>query len=431
MESERRIAFPLAGGCGPLAWSMAVFLCAALSAGEQPQALWTDAVPKTPGAREYFIAPDGTAANAGTAQAPWDIASGLDGSHAAAPGSIIWVKGGTYKHPNRKDGYYAAKLAGKKDAPILVRGVPGERATIDGGIAIENPAANLWLWDLEVLVSEPNRETKSPGSHPEDLGRPWGGVEIRGGTDCKAVSLTIHDCAQGMGVWSGAKGTEVHGCVIYGNGWQAPDRHHGHCIYTQNQDGVKTISGCILVARKDRTGGSYTMHAYGSARAYVDNYVIEDNIAFREGTFLIGGGRPSHNIIVRRNCLYGIPLRLGYGAENEDCEVRDNILAKSALEINKYKKVVDEGNVKALPPQKGVLIPNKYDPRRAHVAAFNGAKGPSVSVPVAPFLKPGEKFRLLNPEDCFGKPAAEGTCNGAEIAVPVAGEFSAYVLVKE
>ena len=410
---------------------LAVLLSVASAPAAQPLPMWSEAVPKAPGAREYFVAPDGKPGNPGTAQAPWDLASALDGSHKPAPGSLIWVKGGTYKHPDRKNAYYAAKLTGQKEAPIIVRAAPGERATVDGGISVESPAAFLWLWDLEVLVSEPNRETQSTGSHPEDLGRPWGGVEVRGGTDCKVVNLTIHDCCQGMGVWSGAKNTEVHGCVIYGNGWQAPDRHHGHCIYTQNQEGTKTISGCILTARKGRTGGSYTMHAYGSERAYVDNYVIEENIAYREGTFLIGGGRPSHNIVVRRNCLYGIPLRLGYGAENEDCEVRDNILAKSALAISKYKKVVDEGNVKQLPAQQGVLIPNKYDPRRAHVAAFNGAKAPAVAVPVEKFLKPGEKFRLLNPEDFYGKPVLEGVCEGPSLAVPAPDEFAVYVLVKE
>src|SRR5438309_1818301 len=81
--------------------------------------------------------------------------------------------------------------------------------------------------------------------------------------------------------------TEIYGCIIYDNGWPATDRGHGHAIYTQNKDGITTISDCIM------TGGhGYTMHAYGSSRAYVDNFRLLQNIAYKGGSFLIGGGRP-------------------------------------------------------------------------------------------------------------------------------------------
>ena len=97
------------------------------------------------------------------------------------------------------------------------------------------------------------------------------------------------------------QGRRAHGCLIYDNGWAGTDRGHGHAIYTQNEDGIKTIADCIM------TGGhGYTLHAYGSARAYVDNYLVAGNIAYAADTFLIGGGRPSHNIRVRDNVLHGV-----------------------------------------------------------------------------------------------------------------------------
>ena len=58
------------------------------------------------------------------------------------------------------------------------------------------------------------------------------------------------------------------------------DRGHGHCIYTQNEQGVKTISNCIMSCRYD---GTYTMHAYGSQRAYVDNFLVEENVWYDKG----------------------------------------------------------------------------------------------------------------------------------------------------
>jgi hypothetical protein len=50
---------------------------------------------------------------------------------------------------------------------------------------------------------------------------------------------------------------------------------------------------------------------------------------------------------------------------------------------------------------------------------------------VGAFLKPDDAFRLLDPKDFYGKPVFRGKCAGATIAVPVSGEFAAFVVVKE
>src|SRR5262249_52709418 len=151
-----------------------------------------------------------------------------------------------------------------------------------------------------------------------------------------------------------------------------------------NEGDVKTISGCVLSVAPEV--GSHAMHAYGSDRAYVDNYRIEDNIVYGKGPFLVGGGRPSHGIRVLRNYLHGVPMRLGYGADNEDCEVRDNVIAGGTLRIQKFKTVVDRDNTREMPQRRAVLIPNKYDPGRAHLAVYNGAKEPEVAADVSALL---------------------------------------------
>ncbi len=384
----------------------------------------TDAKAGAAPANEHFAAADGTPENPGTREAPWDLSSALGAAHPVAPGDVLWVRGGTYR------GKLAVKLAGRDGAPIHVRGYPGERATIlDSEVTVVEPAAYVWLHDLEIAGSVPQerRETKEAGSHPTGL--PGGdGLNIYSGKGCKFLNLVIHDnVGGGVGWWTGSTDGEIHGCIIYGNGWRGPDRGHGHSIYAQNRESQKTISGCILSVPLD---GSYTVHAYGSREAYVDNFRIEDNIVYEKGPFLVGGGRPSRGIRVLRNYLHGVDMRLGYGAENEDCEVRDNVIAGGKLSIEKFRKVVDEGNVRELPRERGVLIPNRYDPRRAHLAIFNGAGAREVSVAVAPFLKPGDAFRILDPKDVFGKPVLAGTCEGEQIRMPMASEFAAFVLVK-
>ena len=180
------------------------------------------------------------------------------------------------------------------------------------------------------------------------------------------------------------------------------------------------------------------MHAYGSPRAYVDNYLITGNICYDAGQFLVGGGRPSQNIRVLGNSLYGVGMQLGYSApSNEDCEVRDNLIVNGGLSINKFQRVVKEGNMvlgKGDPrpdgPVRVEVRPSHYDSRRAHVAVFNWSKQAKVELLVDKFLKTGERYRLLNPRELFGAPVAQGVYQGQPISVPVVGEFAAWVLLK-
>jgi hypothetical protein len=266
------------------------------------------------------------------------------------------------------------------------------------------------------------------------LKRPWGGLHTHGGKDCKYVNLIIHNCNQGISCWKGEINPLIYGCIIYGNGWLGTDRGHGHCIYTQNDEGVKVISNCIMTCKYD---GTYTMHAYGSDQAYVNNFLVEDNIFYNKGPFLIGGGRPSNNIRVFRNYLYNVDMRIGYNAPyNENCEIRDNLIVNGGLNIDRYKTALQDGNTIIKEGQKRpdgvkvVLLPNRFDRNRAHLAIYNWDKAESVEVTVQPFLRSGEAFRLMDPKDFFGKPVFEGKCEGDVVRVPVRGDFAVFVVVK-
>ena len=391
-------------------------------------------------AAEWYAAPGGKPDGQGTKDAPWDLESALSGQQKLAPGDTLWLLAGTYKHPDRKLGSagFIVRLTGQKDRPIVVRALSGQRVTVDGGLSVQEPSTWLWIRDLEILVSENftmSRTVDDPGSSPASYNRPWGGLNVHAGEGCKYIDLVIHDNAQGISWWKGSTESEVYGCIIYDNGWKAPDRGHGHAIYTQNQDGLKTVADCIM------TGGyGYTLHAYGSSQAYVDNYLAEGNVCYDAGSFLIGGGRPSRNIRAAENYLYNLSMQIGYSAPyNEDCEIRDNLIVGGGLQINKYKKVVQEGNLvlgKNDPRPKDadvriVLRPNRYDPNRANLAVFNWAKKPAVEVLPKSFLKAGDAYRLMNPREFFGKPVLSGTFDGKPIRVPVDGEFAAFVLLKE
>lgn len=384
-------------------------------------------------AGQWYIGPDGKAENAGTREHPWDIGSALDGRQKVAAGDMLYLLEGTYKR--RPKELFEIRLVGKEEAPIHIRPAPGSRARIDGGLSVQSPSTHVWVCDLEIFVSEPRPEKPvSPGSHPEDPKRPWGGLHMHGGKNCKYTNLIIHNCNQGISCWKGEIDPEIYGCIIYGNGWLGTDRGHGHCIYTQNEDGVKTISNCIMNCLYD---GTYTVHAYGSERAYVNNYLIEQNICYGKGPFLVGGGRPSRNIRVFSNYLHNVSMRIGYNAPyNENCEVRDNIIVNGQLDIVKYKQAVQQSNLvvgrneRRPTGAKSVLLPNRFDPDRAHLVVYDFGGAERIEIPTAPFLKTGNAFRLMDPQDLFGEPIAQGRCRANAICVSMKGEFAVFVVLR-
>ncbi len=388
-------------------------------------------------AAEWRVATNGLASGNGSAERPWDIQSALSGRQTVRPGDTIWISGGAYRFPNRSSGSmgFEVSLAGETGKPIIVRADRDARVTIDGGMAIREPSSHLWVRDLEILVSENLSQTRrfeEPGSHPKSYNRPWGGLNIYSGHGCKFINLIIHDNAQGVSWWRGSTESELYGCIIYDNGWEAPDRGHGHAVYTQNDEGLKTVADCIMAG-----GYGHTMHAYGSSRADVNNYLMTGNICYDGGRFLIGGGKPSHSIRVLTNFLHGVSMQLGYSAPyNVDCEVRENIIADGELVISKFRQTITNGNVvlKANAPRPGgadvTLRPNRYDASRGHVVVYNWEKLPEVTVSVEGFLEPGQEYELREPRKFFDEPLLRARCEGASISVQVPGEFQAFVLMK-
>lgn len=347
-------------------------------------------------ALEWYVAPDGQPQGRGSRQSPWDLESALATQPRVGPGDTIWLAGGIYKHPDRRteSSGYKVRLRGIPLKPIHVRPLPGQRVTIDGGLSILPPSNWLWIWDLEIIVSENSfmpRRLDEPGSHPASYNRPGGGLNVHTGRSCKYTNLVIHDNAQGVGFWNEATDSELYGAIIYDNGWEGPDRRHGHAIYSQNQLGAKTIADCIMAG-----GYSYSLHAYGSRQAFVDNYLVEGNLC-------------------------------------------DNVIVDGKLTIKDFRQVTKEGNLvlgrsDPRPTGESVRIAfrrNRYDPNRANVAIFNWAKQDVVELSLGTFLAEGNTYRLQNPRDFFGPAVLSGVYDGKPIRVPVRGEFAAFVLLKE
>lgn len=398
----------------------------------------------------HYVSPDGRPNNAGTVESPWDIDSALSGKQAISPGATIFLKAGTYRHPDRswQSQGFAIAVAGAPGSPIHIRPVEGARVTIDGRVEVKPNSRYIWVWNLELTISETadwNRKVTAGGLNPDGpASLPQGGLNILGGSESKFINLVIHDMNSGVGFWRGATNAEMHGCLIYGIGAIGPDRYHGPGIYTQNETGAKWITDNILFGNY-----STTIQAYGSKNAPVDGFRLIGNITFApvkagdRARILVGGGRPSRDILVRENLLYEVPLEVGYTAPyNEDAVVQTNWVVNAGMSINNFRQVTQQGNLVLGPQQPRpdriadvFLRPNKYDPRRAHLAIYNWQRNPTVPVDLKAFLRVGDSYDILNALDCFGRPVASGTYDGSpvQVAIPAEertgnGEFCAYVV---
>jgi hypothetical protein len=300
-------------------------------------------------AADYFAAPSGKSSGDGSKTQPWDLATALAGPAKVQPGDTIWLRGGTYT------GEFTSRLKGTKDAPITIRQAFGERSTIDlvtkdRTALLDVEGEYVRFWGFEVTCSHPIRISKSGG--------PFAGPDIRRGSiHCRAshvsfINLVVHDLGVGFGFWSEGEAGEVYGCLIFNNGWKAPDRGHGHGIYTQNVKGTKRLVDNVLFNQF-----SHGIHAYGSAKARIEGFHIEGNAAFNNGVLagpedlapniLVGGGAPARRITLARNFTYhskpATSVRLGYGAVNDDLTLTENYFA-GYTEVRFWKTVTAKGN---------------------------------------------------------------------------------------
>jgi hypothetical protein len=305
-------------------------------------------------ARELYASPQGKPDGKGTRQSPLDLATVLAGQ-GVAPGDTVWLLPGTYRAPE-KDGKrqpFISELKGTEAQPIVLRAARDGRVTLDGWLEVKGQHA--WYWGFEIADSTFTTKTKE-------------GVEGHGtsinvfGPGTKFINLDVHDGAMGFGLWAPAKEAEVYGCIIHDFGYGAPDRGHGHAIYTQNETGTKRIVDNVMFR-----GFGWNVHVYGQQGA-VAGYHIEGNISFSAGTrvpgqvadnILVCGYPPADRITLLDNYCYhpGGEKEKGAGwrpcvrldsyrnVTNGTCVVRGNVIAGArGLQIGRWKSATITDN---------------------------------------------------------------------------------------
>jgi len=392
--------------------------------------------------RSLYVAPKGRKGADGSLAHPLRLDEALSAKSPARPGDTLWLRGGTYR------GAFVSQLSGQSWGPITIRPYQDERAVIDSAPSKQSALTVLgsWteFWGFEITNSDPIRRVTEAGSWPAGLRRS-GGVDVHGPHN-KFINLVIHDMTDGMGIWSEAEGSSAYGNLIFYNGWEGPDRSHGHGVYTQNERGVREIEDNIIFDQF-----SHGIHAYGSVIAHLDNITLRGNIVFDNGSLalsggerdiLLGGGRVAQNAIIEDNATYGPEQsNVGYVAGCLQATIAHNYFSGVAPLILIFCQPDMTGNTfvgpmgpladeyrhntyAPTPPHGHVsfLRPNRYDPSRANLVIYNWDREPDIKVDLSSVLSDGATYEVLDVQDYFGPPVLSGVYReGEPVAIPMTG----------
>jgi hypothetical protein len=83
-------------------------------------------------------------------------------------------------------------------------------------------------WDFDT-----DRSSDQPGSPVTDVPRQHATWEVAA-ANVRCHNVITHDLGGGWSAFSQSPAAQLHECVAYNNGWNAPDRGHGHGFYMQS-----------------------------------------------------------------------------------------------------------------------------------------------------------------------------------------------------
>jgi hypothetical protein len=402
----------------------------------------------------WFVSPRGKSVaegGAGTIDNPWDLRSALSDPTRIGPGDTLYLLGGTYladrNHP-QTPGAFRLRLSGSDAAGLVIRNYGNQRATIDGGLLLDDAAQgnHVTIQGLELLVSErrdpATRDLTAPGA---SLVGPQGGITVHYGRNVRLINNIIHAAGTGISAWRLLDGLELYGNVVYDNGYFDHVRYHGPGFYSQNDQAnqVRQIRNNFFLENY-----SNAIQIYGSSTAQVHNFHVASNIissfpdSGRNVALLGGAGgadNPSTNLHATGNILYDTQIQLGFGSGHGDnLSATDNTLYRGHVaQAGTLTQVTVQNNRTwndgdAIPPAPRVFLQeNIYDPQRAHLAVFQWGDASHVAVDLSGFLDVGQKYQILDPRDFFGAPLLHGVFDGSPVPVPVPGEFGAYIILAQ
>ena len=426
------------------------------------------------GARDFYVAPDGSPRGNGSRRRPWDIATALSHPVRVKAGDTIRLRGGRYA----PDDTLVGSLRGEPGRPIVVRQMSHERATLDciaitanqpGSDCLQIVGEHTWYWGFEIMNSSLTRWTNVTGSQADPRGI---GVHSQGGPGTKLINLVIHDVGTTL-FESQPSGIELYGTIAYNSGWDAPDRSHGPGFYIRNRSTspAKLIRDNVLFQHFRQA-----LQGYGSFHNVFSNFLVEGNVLFNNGigrgglhrNLMFGNSNSDHrnNAFVENYTYYASGNERGsnmFGQADGGCAgltIRGNVFSqgpgRTAAEIHHCDEVTIAdnhfygktsysngdgtievsndsfrrhfpdnryfGDGKPEPTDTLVVVrANQYEANRANIVVYNWSAECSVQADLSTLRIPfGARYELRNVRDYFGR-GLRGVYRGQAITIPMSG----------
>jgi hypothetical protein len=245
---------------------------------------------------------------------------------------------------------------------------------------------------------------------------------------------------------------QITGCLVYNNGWQGPDRGHGHALYLKSDGGQVTASENILF---DQFG--YGVHLYSDAGSGANsNMHIVGNVSFNNGTvannsssanILMGGENVSTGDVFTDNMTYITPGKGGTNVEfgyqsvvNGSLTVNNNYFAggSTVMTMGFWNSVSMSNNtligtsqmavssdpartlgaglteLTSLPGATKVFVrASPVASGRGNIVVYNWGGQGSVTADISGIVPAGQHFEIHNAQDFYGAPVASGTGGGS------------------
>jgi hypothetical protein len=406
----------------------------------------------------FYIDPNGNPGGDGSKSNPWDLQTALNHPARVQPGDTLWLRGGSYV------GQFVSHIKGAENQSIKVRQFPGERATLLAtGVNIE--IQDSWYVDFWGFEITSNNNPRIVETQPT-----WAmGVRVNQASSShhiRFINMIIHDMpSQGFGWWIANKDSEIYGSLIYYNGVTELD----HGIYTKNQSGTKTIKDNFIF-----DNASHGVHAYSSTQDTLNNFLLEGNSLFNNGSIgynlnkqtygiykrniLVGGYIPVNNTIIKENLSYypgstGQSLNVGYSGGSNNTFITGNYLMGGEMELGGNYTNIDMRqntvyasnlmgfnsgqfpyNTYLFSKPNGVKIfvrPNQFEKKRANITVYNWDGKDEVIVTATDLAsvspKPGSEYELHNVQDYYSD-VITGIYDGNSISIPMTGHSVAQPL---
>lgn len=335
----------------------------------------------------------------GTLIDPLTLAEALQ-SPRIKPGHTLHLRGGTYT------GAFTSTLVG-----VTVRPYQDEKPVIDGSLAIDG--SDSTYEGLEVLNSAwTSRWANTPGSAPPaneipPAARGGSAIDIFGPRTV-VRNCTMHDTRQGAGLWAGAVGATIEGCLFYNNGWDASDRPHGPCLYAQNR---LTPSKAIRNNVFANTYSTVALHAYTEG-GYMHNFDFSGNIHCDLWSLFTGYTHGIDGIVCKDNIFYKNMFTLSNGGiVNGTCDVTDTLLLDGATmeHYGSYTRYTEQGT--------STQFGDRVLERGRFVAVLNESNHANVPAP-----KAGRYVNCQNPAESVALAAGDPLAvQNWTVAIPYAG----------